>query len=158
MGLMDGKKCLIMGVANQRSIAWGISQALHREGATLAFAYAGERLRDNVLKLVGTLETEEEIPVISCYVQDLAAIEALFAELADRWGSLDVFVHSVAFARQEDLSGAFSELSWDGYALAQHVSAFSLIETSRHARPLMEAAGGGSIMTLTYLAAERVAS
>lgn len=156
MGLMDGKKCLVMGVANQRSIAWGISQALHREGAQLAFAYAGDRLRDNVLKLAATLETEDEIPVLPCDVQDSAQIEALFAGLAERWGGLDVFVHSVAFARQEDLSGAFSELSWDGYALAQHVSAYSLIETSRHARPLMETAGGGSIMTLSYLAAERV--
>ncbi len=156
MGLMDGKNCLVMGVANQRSIAWGISQALHREGARLAFAYAGDRLRDNVLKLAASLESDEEIPVLPCDVQDSAQIEALFATLGDRWGSLDVFVHSVAFARQEDLAGAYSELSWDGYALAQHVSAYSLIETSRHARSLMEAAGGGSIMTLSYLAAERV--
>lgn len=156
MGLMDGKKCLIMGVANQRSIAWGISQALHREGATLAFAYAGDRLKTNVEKLAASLQADEEIPVLSCDVQDSAQIEALFGTLNDRWGGLDVFVHSVAFARQEDLAGAFSEMPWDGYALAQHVSAYSLIETSRHARPLMEAAGGGSIMTLSYLAAERV--
>ncbi len=156
MGLMDGKKCLVMGIANQRSIAWGITQALHREGASLAFAYAGERIRSNVEKLAATLETDEEIPILPCDVQDTAQIEALFDTLKDHWGSLDVFVHSIAFARQEDLSGTFSELPWDGYALAQHVSAYSLIETSRFAKPLMEAAGGGSIMTLSYLAAERV--
>lgn len=156
MGLMDGKKCLVMGIANQRSIAWGITQALHREGASLAFAYAGERIRSNVEKLAATLETDEEIPILPCDVQDTAQIEALFDTLKDHWGSLDVFVHSIAFARQEDLSGTFSELPWDGYALAQHVSAYSLIETCRFAKPLMEAAGGGSIMTLSYLAAERV--
>lgn len=156
MGLMDGKKCLVMGIANQRSIAWGITQALHREGASLAFAYAGERIRSNVEKLAATLETDEEIPILPCDVQDTAQIEALFDTLKDHWGSLDVFVHSIAFARLEDLSGTFSELPWDGYALAQHVSAYSLIETSRFAKPLMEAAGGGSIMTLSYLAAERV--
>jgi enoyl-[acyl-carrier protein] reductase I len=156
MGLMDGKRCLIMGVANQRSIAWGIAQALHREGAQLAFAYAGERLKDNVYKLAASLDGHEQMPIFECDVQQTDQIAALFDALRQRWGSLDVYVHSVAFARQEDLSGAFSELSWDGYALAQHVSAFSLIETSRFARPLLEAAGGGSIMTLTYLAAERV--
>jgi enoyl-[acyl-carrier protein] reductase I len=156
MGLMDGRKCLIMGVANQRSIAWGIAQALHREGAQLAFAFAGERLRDNVNKLVESLGDHDDAPVVECDVQQTDQIVALFDGLRQRWGSLDVYVHSVAFARREDLAGAFSELPWDGYAMAQHISAYSLIETSRHARPLLEAAGGGSIMTLTYLAAERV--
>jgi enoyl-[acyl-carrier protein] reductase I len=153
---MDGKKCLIMGIANQRSIAWGIAQALHREGAQLAFAYATERLKDNVVKLALTLPGHEDIPILPCDVQHTEQVSALFDDLQQRWGSLDVYVHSVAFARQEDLSGAFSEIPWDGYALAQHISAYSLIETSRYARPLLEAAGGGSIMTLSYLAAERV--
>lgn len=156
MGLMDGKQCLIMGVANQRSIAWGITQALHREGAQLAFTYATDRLKDNVVKLVQTLDGHEEMPILPCDVQDSAQIEALFAALKERWGRLDVFVHSVAFARQEDLSGTFSEIPWEGYALAQRISAYSLIETAKHAKPLMAAAGGGSIMTLSYLAAERV--
>ena len=156
MGLMEGRKCLIMGIANQRSIAWGITQALYREGAQLAFTYVNDRLRDNVVKLVNSLDGPEEMPILPCDVQDSAQIEALFSELRDRWGSLDVFVHSIAFARQEDLSGTFSEIPWDGYALAQHVSAYSLIETSRHAKPLMDAAGGGSIMTLSYIAADRV--
>lgn len=156
MGLMDGKKCLIMAVANHRSIAWGIAQALHREGAELAFAYATERLKDNVAKLVNTLDGHENMPLLPCDVTKPEEIEALFGALQERWGSLDVFVHSIAFARQEDLVGAFSEIPWEGYALAHHVSAYSLIETSRYARPLLEAAGGGSIMTLSYLAAERV--
>jgi len=157
MGLMDGKKCLIMGVANQRSIAWGIAQALHREGAQLAFTYVpDERMQKNVEKLAGSLEGHESMPLIPCDVQDSAQVEALFSSIGEQWGSLDVFVHSIAFARQEDLTGTFSEISWEGYALAQHVSAFSLIEASKHAKPLMEAAGGGSIFTLSYLAAERV--
>jgi enoyl-[acyl-carrier protein] reductase I len=153
---MDGKKCLIMGVANQRSIAWGIAQALHREGADLAFAYASERLKDNVVKLASTLPDHENIPILPCDVQQTEQVAALFDDLQQRWGSLDVYVHSVAFARQEDLAGTFSEIPWDGYALAQHISAYSLIETSRYAKPLLEAAGGGSNMTLSYLAAERV--
>lgn len=157
MGLMDGKKCLIMGVANQRSIAWGIAQALHREGAQLAFTFVpDDRMRKNVEKLAGSLEGYDSMPMIPCDLQDSEQVAALFKTLGDQWGSLDVFVHSVAFARQEDLTGAFSEISWDGYALAHHISAYSLIEASKHAKPLMDAAGGGSIFTLSYLAAERV--
>ena len=157
MGLMDGKKCLIMGVANQRSIAWGIAQALHREGAQLAFTFVpDDRMRKNVEKLAGSLEGYDSMPMIPCDLQDSEQVAALFKTLGDQWGSLDVFVHSVAFARQEDLTGTFSEISWDGYALAHHISAYSLIEASKHAKPLMDAAGGGSIFTLSYLAAERV--
>jgi enoyl-[acyl-carrier protein] reductase I len=156
MGLMDGRKCLIMGVANQRSIAWGIAQALHREGAQLAFTYASDRLKDNVIKQMNTLDGHEQMPLLPCDVQQSGEIEALFSTIGDEWGSLDVFVHSVGFSRQEDLTGAFSEISWDGYALTHHVSAYSLIETSKYVKPLMDAAGGGSIFTLTYLAAERV--
>lgn len=156
MGLMDGKKCLIMGVANQRSIAWGIAQALHREGAQLAFTYATERLKDNVVKQMNALDGHERMPLLPCDVQDSAQIEELFSTIGSEWGSLDTFVHSVGFARQEDLVGTFSEIPWEGYALAHHVSAYSLIETSKHAKPLMETAGGGSIFTLSYLAAERV--
>lgn len=157
MGLMDGKKALIMGVANQRSIAWGIAQALHREGAELTFTHVpDDRMKRNLDKLLGGLDGGQEIPTIPCDVQKSEDVVALFDQVRDLWGELDVFVHSVAFARQEDLGGNFSDIPWEGYALAQHVSAYSLIETSRHAKPLMDAAGGGSIMTLSYLAAERV--
>lgn len=156
MAFLQAKRALIVGCASERSIAWGIAQALHREGAELAFTYAIERLKDNVVKLMSTLDGHASMPLLECDVQDSAQVEALFSDLAERWGSLDVFVHSVAFARQEDLSGNFLDLSWEGYALAHHVSAYSLIESSRHALPLLEAAGGGSIMTLSYLAADRV--
>ncbi len=157
MGLMEGKKALIMGVANQRSIAWGIAQALHREGAELAFSYVpDDRMKRNLDKLLGEFDGGDQMLTIPCDVQDSQQIEALFDQLNDAWGKLDVYVHSIAFARQEDLGGNFSDIPWEGYALAQHVSAYSLIETSKYAKPLMDAAGGGSIMTLSYLAAERV--
>jgi len=137
MALMTGKKCLIMGVANKRSIAWGVAQALHREGAELAFTYAGERLKENVEELVATLPDHGRIPVYPCDVTESEEIKALFEKIAADWGRLDVFVHSVAYAKQEDLVGSFSQISWDGYALAHRISAYSLIETARHARPLL---------------------
>src|SRR4051812_17525083 len=118
MGLMDGKKCLIMGVANQRSIAWGIPQALQREGAQLAFTYATERLKDNVVKLMNTLDGHDAMPLLACDVSKSEEVVKLFDDLRDQWGSINTYVHSVAFARQEDLAGNFSEIPWEGYALA----------------------------------------
>ncbi len=156
MGLMDGKTCLIMGVANQRSIALGIARALQREGAQLAFTYVNDRMQDSVWREVKQFEGHEDMPFLRCDVQDTAEIAATFETIQQTWGKLDCFVHSVAFARMEDLGGKFSDIPWEGYALAHHVSAYSLIETSKYAKPLLEAAGGGSIMTLSYLAAERV--
>ncbi|HEY3316698.1 MAG TPA: enoyl-ACP reductase [Bacillota bacterium] len=156
MALMAGKKCLIMGVANKRSIAWGIAQALQREGADLAFTYADDRFKENVEELVGGLPGGERVPIYPCDVLKGEEVKTLFEQVGRDWGRLDVLVHSVAYANREDLIGTFTDISWDGYALAHHVSAYSLIEAARHARPLMEAAGGGSIMTMTYLAAEKV--
>lgn len=156
MGLMAGKKCLIMGVANHRSIAWGIAQALHREGAELAFTYQNDRLRKNVEKLVDQLESDTEIPLLPLDVTEDEQIENLFSQVGDMWGELDVLVHSLAYAKSEDLTGIFSEITRDGYKLAHEISAWSLIATAKHAKPLMEAAGGGSILTMTYMAAERV--
>lgn len=157
MGLMDGKKALVMGVANQRSIAWGIAQALMREGAEMAFSYVpDERMKRNLDKLLADVEGADAMPKIPCDVQNSDEIAALFEQLGSEWGSLDVYIHSISFARQEDIVGRFSEIPWEGYALAQRVNSYSLIETSRHAAPLMEQAGGGSIMTMSYLAAERV--
>ncbi len=156
MGLMTGKKCLVMGVANKRSIAWGIARALHREGAELAFTYVNDRLKENLVELVQTLEGHERMPILPCDVMQEGQMEAVFAELAQRWGKLDVLVHSIAFARTEDLQRDFVETTREGWRIAQEVSAWSLIAAARGAKPLMEAAGGGSIMTLTYLAAERV--
>lgn len=156
MGLMSGKKCLVMGIANKRSIAWGITQALHREGAELAFTYPTERLKENVVELIQDLEGHENMPVLQCDVSSDTDIEQCFAALGEKWGKLDVLVHSIAFARTEDLHNDFINISREGYRIAQEISAWSLIACARHAKPLMEAAGGGSIFTLSYLAAERV--
>lgn len=157
MGLMDGKKVLVMGVANQRSLAWGISQALHREGAELAFSYVpDDRMKRNLDRLLDSLDGVDDALCVPCDVQDSAQVEALFKAVEDHWGSLDVFVHSISFAKREEITGRYSEISRDGFLLAQEVNTYSLIECCRLAAPLMEAAGGGSVITMTYLASERV--
>ncbi|SFI60573.1 enoyl-ACP reductase FabI [Thermoflavimicrobium dichotomicum] len=150
--LMDGKKVLIMGVANKRSIAWAAAKALHREGAELAFTYQGERLAKNIKQLV-----EEEMPgslYFECDVTSDEQITRAFKQIEEKWGSLDGLVHSIAFAKAEDLEGDFVETSRDGYALAQDISSYSLIAVARAAKDLMK--NGGSIVTLTYMGAERV--
>ena len=156
MGLLDGKKALVMGVGNKRSIAWGIATAFQREGAALAFNYQGERLKDNVTELVGTLPHASDIPVIPCDVSKQEEIDALFAAVERHWGRLDILVHSMAYAPIEDLKGRFCEISRDGLKVAIDVSAYSLVAIARSARPLFEKAGGGSVMSLTYNAVERV--
>ena len=156
MGLLDGKKAVVMGVGNQRSIAWGIATAFQREGAELAFNYAPERLRENVEKLVVTLPGHERMPVMPCDVSKQEEIDAFFAKLGEQWGRADILVHSIAFAAVEDLRGRFHEISRDGLKLAIEVSAFSLIALTRAALPLFAKAGGGSVMSLTYNAVDRV--
>lgn len=157
MGLLDGKRALVMGVGNQRSIAWGIATAFQREGARLAFNYVNDRLRDNVVTLVDTLPGHEGIPVLPCDVTKQDEIDALFAKVGEHWGGeLDILVHSMAFAAVEDLRGRFHEISRDGLKLAIDVSAYSLIAISRAALPLFQKAGGGSVMSLTFNAVERV--
>ena len=156
MGLLDGKKAVVMGVGNQRSIAWGIATAFQREGAELAFNYATERLRENVEKLVVTLPGHERMPIRPCDVSKQEEIDAFFADLGSRWGQADILVHSIAYAAVEDLRGRFHEISRDGLKLAIEVSAFSLIALTRAALPLFEKAAGGSVMSLTYNAVDRV--
>src|SRR2546426_11500997 len=156
MGLLDGRKALVMGVGNKRSIAWGIATAFQREGADLAFNYASDRLKDNVVELVATLPDHERIPVMACDVSKQEEIDALFASIDRRWGKLDVLVHSIAFAAIEDLKGRFHEISREGVKTAIDVSAYSLVALSRAALPLFEKAGGGSVMSLTYNAVDRV--
>src|SRR5512132_89540 len=156
MGLLDGKKALVMGVANKRSIAWGIATAFQREGAELAFGYAIERLKSNVDELVATLPEHEKIPVMPCDVTKQEEIDALFAELEKRWGRLDILVHCIAFAPLEELKGRFSAVSRSGMLSAIDISAYSLIALARGATPLFDKAGGGSVMSLTFNAAERV--
>ncbi|MCS1352168.1 enoyl-ACP reductase FabI [Mechercharimyces sp. CAU 1602] len=149
---LEGKRFLIMGVANKRSIAWAIAKALHRAGAQLAFSYQGERLEKYVRRLV-----DEEIPGAPCIECDVTSDEQLttaFAEMKELWGTLDGVIHSIAFARNEDLEGSFLNTSRAGYALAQDISAYSLIAVARAAKPLM--VEGGSLITMTYLGAERV--
>jgi enoyl-[acyl-carrier protein] reductase I len=149
--LLEGRKGLIVGVANKRSIAWSIAAALHREGARLAFNYQGERLEENVRSLAGDLDGSVVFP---CDVTRDDEIDALFAKVKEEFGRLDILVHCVAFARKEDLEGEFLATSRDGFKMAMDISAFSLTALAQRAAPLME--GGGSILALTYLGADKV--
>ncbi len=156
MGLLDGKRALIVGVANKRSIAWGIAAAFRREGADLAFNYQMERLRSNVVELVATLPDHERIPILPCDVTKLQELDALFAALEKHWGALDVLVHCIAFAPLEELQGRFHQITREGLKSAVDVSAYSLVSLTRAALPLFEKAGGGSVMSLTYNSVDRV--
>ena len=149
--LLQGKTALIVGVANKRSIAWSIAESFHREGARLAFNYQGERLKENVEGLAAAMPGSLVLP---CDVTKDAEVDALFAGVQQAFTRLDILVHCVAFAKKEDLEGAFVTTSRDGFALALDISAYSLTALARRAAPLME--GGGSIVALTYLGAERV--
>lgn len=148
--LLEGKKGLIVGVANKRSIAWSIAESLHREGARLAFNYQGERLEENVRSLAQELKGSIVHP---CDVTKEDEIDALFAKVREEFGRLDVLVHCVAFARKEDLDGAFIATTRDGFKTALDISAYSLTALARGAAPLME--GGGSVIALTYLGSEK---
>ena len=151
MGLMDGKVALIFGVANKNSIAWGITQALHREGATIGLSYAGEMLEKRVLPLAEEIGCDF---VEQCDVTSDAQLDAVFDKARARFGRVDTLVHCVAFANREDLGGRFVDISRDGFALALDISAYSLIAMAKRVEPLMT--DGGSIMSLTYYAAEKV--
>lgn len=153
--LLQGKRAFIMGVANKRSIAWGIAQAFHREGASLAFTYQSDRLKENLVELLDGIGGAGAYPHFKCDVTSDDDIEAAFAGLKAHWGTLDVLVHCLAFADREDFTRPFSGISRKGYTLALDISAYSLIRCAGAARPLMEAAGG-SIFTLTYNAVDRV--
>ena len=148
-----GKTGLVLGVANRRSIAWGIAQQLADGGAQLAFTYQGERIEKNVRELAETVGS----PLItSCDVRSDEDLERVFAEVGQTFGGkLDLLVHSVAFADARDLEGRFTDTPRDRFWLALDVSAYSLVACARLAEPLMEAAGGGSILTMTYLGGER---
>jgi len=156
MGVLDGKKALILGVANKRSIAWGIATAFQREGAELAFSYATERLKSNVDELVATLPGHERMPVIPCDVTKQEEIDTLYTAITERWGSLDILVHCIAFAPLEELKGEFRGVSRQGMLAAIDISAYSLVALTRGALPLFERSGGGSVISLTFNAAERV--
>lgn len=149
--LLSGKKGLVIGVANKHSIAWAIAQSVSNHGAQLLFNYQNERLRENVEELVATMPGAKAFP---CDVASDADIAALMQQVQKEFGRLDFLVHSVAFAPREELAGQFVNTTRQGFATALDVSAYSLVALAKAALPLM--AEGGSIVTLTYLGAERV--
>jgi len=152
MGLLEGKTGIIFGVANKRSIAWAIAQALSREGMRLAFTYQGERLKESVESLTTTMQDSLLLP---CDVTVDAEIESVFRDVGDKFGKLDVLVHSVAFAPREDLENEFVKTTREGFKVAHDISAYSLVGLTRAALPLMEKAGGGSVIAMTYYGAEK---
>ncbi len=152
-GQFSGKRGLVLGVANRRSIAWAIARRLAEDGASLAFTYQGERIEKSVRELA---ETVASPLVTSCDVRADGDLERVFGEVGDIFGGkLDLLVHSVAYAAAEDLEGRFTDTPRDRFWMAVDVSAYSLVACSRLAEPLMDAAGGGSILTMTYLGGER---
>jgi enoyl-[acyl-carrier protein] reductase I len=150
--LLEGRHGLVLGVANKRSIAWGIAQAAHRAGARLALTYQGERLKENVTELAAQLRDPLLLPCDVTKDEDLAAVAE---SLTTGFGTLDFVVHAVAFALREELDGAFLNTSREGYRIAQDVSSYSLTAVARATAPLMDGRGG-SIVTLSYLGGERV--
>ncbi len=151
MGLLDGRKALIFGVANDHSIAWGIAKALHAEGAIVGFSSVESLIERRVRPLAESIGSTFVEP---CDVQQDADIERVFGRWREEHGELDILVHALAFARKEDLEGKFVDTSRDGFALALDVSAFSLVALARAARPLLHA--GSSILTLTYYGSDKV--
>ncbi len=152
MALLEGRTGLIFGVANKRSIAWAIAQALSREGMQLAFTYQGERLKEGVESLSSTLEGSHLLP---CDVTIDEEIDAVYREVGEKLGRLDALVHSVAFAPREDLENDFVNTSRAGFKTAHDISAYSLVALTRGAVPLMEKTGGGSVLAMTYYGAEK---
>src|SRR2546430_3611083 len=152
-GAYDGKRGLVLGCANKRSIAWAIAKRLADAGAELAFTYQGERIEQNVRELASSVSSPL---VTACDVRSDADVGRVFDEVGNAFdGGLDLLVHSVAFAAAEDLEGRFTDTPRDRFWLAVDVSAYSLVACARAAEPLMEKAGGGSIVTMTYLGGER---
>ena len=153
MKSLSGKRALILGLANDRSIAWGIAQALHEQGARLAFNFLGDALEKRVRPLAESLGAEIIAP---CDVGSDEQIESIFSEVKEKWGGLDILIHSVAFANKDDLQGRFVDTSRAGFALALDISAYSLVATAREAAKLMSPEKGGTIVTLTYYGSEKV--
>lgn len=152
MGFLTGKKALIVGIASNRSIAYGIAQAMHREGAELAFSYANDRLKSRVEKFAAEFESDIVLP---CDVASDEEITDLFKQLGQQWGALDALVHSVAFAPREALAGDYLEnLDREGFRIAHDISSYSLAAMAKAARPMMQDTNG-SIITMTYLGSER---
>ena len=150
MELLKGKKVLIFGLANKRSIAWGIAKAFHQNGATLGFSYGIPQLERRVMPMAEELGVDF---VEMCDVAKDDDIDAVFEKASDRFGTIDILIHSVAFARRDDLTGRFVDTSRDGFALALDISAYSLVALSQRAAGLMP--NGGSVLTMSYYGAEK---
>ena len=150
MGLLDGKTGIIFGVANKRSIAWAIAQSLANEGMRLAFTYQGERLKESVQELTSTMKGAALLP---CDVTVDAEIDSVFNTVGEQFGKLDVLVHSVAFAPRAEMENEFIKTTRDGFKTAHDISAYSLVGLTRAAMPLMEKAGGGSVLAMSYYGA-----
>lgn len=153
MASLEGKTGVVFGVANKRSIAWAIAQALAREGMRLAFTYQGERLKESVEAL-----TAAHMPgslLLPCDVTNDAEIDAVFQRIGEEFGKLDALLHSVAYAPKEDLENDFINTSREGFKLAHDISAFSLVALTRAALPLFEKANGGSVVAMTYYGAQK---
>ena len=148
---LANRRALVMGVANHRSLSWAIAQSLSQAGATLCLTYAGERLKSTVEELASTIPGTL---VLECDVTQDASIDAVAERLGREWGSVEMFVHGIAFARKEDLEGTFVGTSREGFQLALEVSAYSLLNVTNRLLPLLEK-NGASLVTLSYLAAER---
>ncbi|MCD8503409.1 MAG: enoyl-ACP reductase FabI [Bacillaceae bacterium] len=149
---LENRTYVIMGVANKRSIAWGIAQSLAKAGARLVFTYAGERLEDNVRQLAETLERKDTL-VLSCDITSDEEIDKTFATIKEEVGVIHGIAHCIAFANKEELGGEYLRTTREGFLLAQNISAYSLTAVTKAARPLMTE--GGSIVTLSYLGGER---
>ena len=148
---MAGKRGLIMGVANNRSIAWGIAKALHAQGAEIAFSYQGEALKRRVDPLAAELGSDV---VVECDVTDDAAMDQTFATLKEKWGKLDFLVHAIGFSNKEELEGRYVDTSAENFALTMNISVYSFTAVAKRAEALMS--DGGSMLTLTYNGSQKV--
>ena len=149
--LMQGKRGLIMGVANERSLAWGIARTCHAHGAELAFSYQGDALLKRVTPLAQSLGSKLVLP---CDVTDAASIDALFESLRRQWGQLDFVVHAIAYSAKEELKGRYVDTTPDNFAMSMNISCYSFTAVTQRAEKLMPS--GGSLLTLTYYGAEKV--
>ncbi|MBM3566008.1 MAG: enoyl-ACP reductase FabI [Alphaproteobacteria bacterium] len=149
--LMNGKRGLIMGVANERSIAWGIAKAVHAQGAELAFTYQGEALEKRVRPLAASVGSDLVLP---CDVSDLGSVDKVFAGIKDRWGKLDFVLHAIAYSDKDQLKGRYIDTTLENFAQTLNISCFSFTAICGRAAELMP--GGGSLLTLSYFGAERV--
>nr|WP_166954598.1 enoyl-ACP reductase FabI [Pseudochelatococcus lubricantis] len=150
-GLMQGKRGLVMGVANDHSIAWGIAKTLHEHGAELAFTYQGNALHKRVAPLA---ETVGSTVILPCDVEDLASVDAVFDALKEQWGGIDFLVHAIAFSDKSELKGRYADTTRENFLRTMLISCFSFTEVTKRAAAIMPA--GGSIVTLTYGGATRV--